>query len=478
MRISIICFLTVVLFCIQYLFAISHQTYSLGSYDCMFDGIGRSYDGTAYIGAGNDLNNCALYKYDPSGNRLVSLGTVRDASSKINNWKSNDIPGKVHTSIREYNGKMYFATHYWKETAQEFLEFRGGHLYEYDPKTGNMRDMTPDTVLAPNEGIMDIAIDKVRGLIYATTYPAGNIYQHNMNTGQNKKILGQNLNAADVTRYIFADNAGYVYWIMSPLLMYYDPDADEKKSFGPIPLFPSNCMRAVLYSFTRDTIYFSARNADATYRFIPKDGKLDILMTTSINAGALRYDLNRIYFPVPEGGSGVTNNTRYLKYVNVLTGAVSNNVYSSLPERTTGCEGVDKNGDLIFATKGHSSARVVKVTLDIPCANCVAPEPVVSLRSSSDRIRKPVFGVYPNPFSTSVNIQVLMRNAECGMPNINVCVYDINGRQMARFDQFRIPHSAFGIRHTWNPTDQPAGTYIIKAQVGPYKISKTVTLIK
>jgi ligand-binding sensor domain-containing protein len=69
---------------------------------------------------------------------------------------------------------------------------------------------------------------------------------------------------------------------------------------------------------------------------------------------------------------------------------------------------------------------------------------------------------YPNPFSTSTNLQVLLRSAECGVPNVSI--YDINGRQIARFDQFRIPHSEFGIRLTWDASRHPAGAYFIKAR--------------
>jgi hypothetical protein len=82
----------------------------------------------------------------------------------------------------------------------------------------------------------------------------------------------------------------------------------------------------------------------------------------------------------------------------------------------------------------------------------------------------------PNPFSSSVDIQVLMPNVECGMSN-EIVIYDIRGKQIARFNQFRIPHSEFGIRHTWSPKTCPNGIYIVRVQTGnQIKISKLMLI--
>jgi dienelactone hydrolase len=111
-----------------------------------------------------------------------------------------------------------------------------------------------------------------------------------------------------------------------------------------------------------------------------------------------------------------------------------------------------------------------------------------------DSIRKDVFGyqattikaypnrepefihVWPNPFSTSVKIQVLVRNDECGM--MNVSIFNINGRQIDRFDQFRIPHSAFGNSYIWDASSHPNGTYLIRIKVGNRIHTKRVALVR
>jgi hypothetical protein len=103
--------------------------------------------------------------------------------------------------------------------------------------------------------------------------------------------------------------------------------------------------------------------------------------------------------------------------------------------------------------------------------------------------------VYPNPFSTSVNIQVLMRNDECGMMNMGI--YDISGRLVYAFGtggvhtnyannvgtpplqyQFRIPHSAFRNSYTWDASDHPAGIYFCRLKMEDRVLQKKITLLR
>lgn len=47
--------------------AVSHITYSPPSgYGCIYDGVGRGYDGTVYVGIGNHTDNCILVKWLPA----------------------------------------------------------------------------------------------------------------------------------------------------------------------------------------------------------------------------------------------------------------------------------------------------------------------------------------------------------------------------------------------------------------------------
>jgi hypothetical protein len=450
--------ITVIAIIISGSYSASHKSYSLGSFPCMFDGIGRSYDGTVYIGSGNKADNCKLWRYDPDGDRLVGLGEIKTASQQAGNWKSKDIPGKIHTSVREMDGKIYFGTHFWEEDAVHYSRFRGGHLYEYNPQNRILRDLMTDTVLCPNEGIMDVAFDHQRKFIYGTTYPDGNIFQFNLNTGSIKKILSNNLLASDVTRFIFNDRQGRIYWITSPLLMYYDPVDDKKKAVGAVPLFPANHIKMVAYSFTRDTIFFSCRNADAIYRFVPDQSKIEVLTTENTRAAALRYDLNLLYYV--EMKSDNTSCTGRLKSVNVLTGVVSP-VYSGLPAtRITGCEGVDKNGDIIMATAGTSGATILKITLGIPCSNCIAEPPPVTgidyIRRASD-----VSGIkaYPNPFTGETRIVISKRTP---FTKKRIQVFNMTGQRVDHFSAGNNPLKVSSV--VWNAELLPSGLYLLAIQ--------------
>jgi hypothetical protein len=112
-------------------------------------------------------------------------------------------------------------------------------------------------------------------------------------------------------------------------------------------------------------------------------------------------------------------------------------------------------------------------------------------------LAEPVVQVFPNPFNTSTNIQVLMRNAECGMMNVYVDIFDIHGRFVGAIGrggvltknannlrtpplqrQFRIPNSAFGNSFTWVTSNQPAGTYLIRIKAGNNEITKKAILRK
>ena len=81
-------------------FAISHRTYTPPSgFGCIYDGIGASADGTVYFGLGNHTNDCVMLRYDPDADRFDQLGRISTASQAAGNWRSNDLPGKIHTSV-------------------------------------------------------------------------------------------------------------------------------------------------------------------------------------------------------------------------------------------------------------------------------------------------------------------------------------------------------------------------------------------
>jgi hypothetical protein len=157
-----------------------------------------------------------------------------------------------------------------------------------------------------------------------------------------------------------------------------------------------------------------------------------------------------------------------------------------------GCAAIDSGSSNLAPSRDIiGTSRPWGSGVDIGAYESFVPGQTRDFSMTRGRTSGPDFRVYPNPFSTSVKIQVLVRNAECGMMNMGI--YDISGRLVYMFStggvhtnsanyvrtpplqyQFRIPHSAFRIRYTWIPSGYPSGVYVITLTAGQDKISKKV----
>ena len=135
------------------------------------------------------------------------MGTVKAASELLDNWVTHaeanypanpfDAAGKIHTSIVEYKGKMYFGTHatcdmpsFQEDLATYPTFFRGGHLYSVETNGNAMMDCNgfAKEVMAPGLGIMDVAPDYHHNGFFGVGYPTGDYFYHDLNTGRSRKI--------------------------------------------------------------------------------------------------------------------------------------------------------------------------------------------------------------------------------------------------------------------------------------------------
>jgi hypothetical protein len=86
------------------------------------------------------------------------------------------------------------------------------------------------------------------------------------------------------------------------------------------------------------------------------------------------------------------------------------------------------------------------------------------------------FAAYPNPFSTSVLLE--LRNAKRELRNIHIGIYDIAGKLVYRLDQ-RISHSVERFPgYAWHASGTPPGVYVVRAQIGNSILSKKIELVK
>lgn len=108
--------------------------------------IGAASNGNIYIAASNHFQpttiseehgNVAIFKYNPTLDKISLLGDLKSTSMAVNNWMDYESQLKVHTFLMENtDGKMYFATDDYYPS--HFL--RGSHIYTIDMVTDELKD--------------------------------------------------------------------------------------------------------------------------------------------------------------------------------------------------------------------------------------------------------------------------------------------------------------------------------------------------
>ncbi|NLP09260.1 hypothetical protein GX408_02570, partial [bacterium] len=153
-----------------------------------YNGLSSASDGKIYYVLCSELMDIAgqMYSFDPASGRIEHLADL----SEICNEKEMRVvaQGKSHVNFCEYNGKLYFATHLGYYSIIDGMEktgiptagyhpYRGGHFLSYDLKSKTFEDLA----LAPHqEGILTMAMDTRRGMIYGLTWPTGRLLRYDV----------------------------------------------------------------------------------------------------------------------------------------------------------------------------------------------------------------------------------------------------------------------------------------------------------
>ena len=206
---------------------ISVQSYSISeispAYDGQWQGTVAASDGNVYFGASSHSNGkgAGFFKFDPRANRIAVLAA--DISTVVGENPTVVTPqGKIHSSIEEVDGWLYFGTHIAAINPTTVAKYTGGHVVGYEMATGRFRDLG---VLQPNQTIYaGLAADKVRKKLYVfTTYPGNNfrggpvvgssphVFRVDIATGA-KQDLGTVGSGSDFTGPIYVDHKGNA-WI-------------------------------------------------------------------------------------------------------------------------------------------------------------------------------------------------------------------------------------------------------------------------
>jgi hypothetical protein len=210
----------------------------------------------------------------------------------------------------------------------------------------------------------------------------------------------------------------------------------------------------------------------------------DLVYDLQITSGVLRFGNqstgknvvdNKWHHAVLTFKSGVSNATRvYLDGLPVFTGTHNISNYPNLRQGL----GIGRGGG------GYGQPRFFKGAIDefMIFNRPLTQAEVMQLAQKGPTgifgsAVKPVsdvmkLSVFPNPFSTSVNIKCSVRNEKLGIGIVKIAVYDIKGKLV--YSQLPIPNSQLG----WDSSNHPSGIYLVKVRVGNQILTKKITLLK
>jgi hypothetical protein len=159
----------------------SHDTYN---------GLSTASDGKIYYILCSELMDVAgqFYSFDPGTGKTDHLGDLTEMCGE----KGMNVvaQGKSHVDFYEANGKLYFATHLGYYSIINGMEmpgipsigyksYRGGHLLAFDMQAKS----TESLGIAPNsEGIITMAMDTRRGIIYGLTWPSAYFFRYDVSS--------------------------------------------------------------------------------------------------------------------------------------------------------------------------------------------------------------------------------------------------------------------------------------------------------
>jgi outer membrane protein assembly factor BamB len=142
---------------------------------------GSTPAGDIYVGGMDHATNAALYRLDAQTGRLRYAGDARSASEAAGNWRPGETAEKFHTRPLFFDGKVYVATLDRSTLDDAYLSRRGFHWYAYDPASDEFADLSaaePGGVAAAHGGLVTLAADPARGVIYGAGVPTGHIYRY------------------------------------------------------------------------------------------------------------------------------------------------------------------------------------------------------------------------------------------------------------------------------------------------------------
>jgi len=150
-------------------------------------------DGIIYGGTTGEVSY--LFMFDPEINKIRHLGRIPDQES-IHHSLVEDKDGKIYLGtgmnmFREINlskgglgAEGTIDKSLWEDIKNHFKDYSGGHLYRYNPASGNQKVKLPDMsceiedlgIPLAHNSIYALTINPEGNEIYGITYPDGHFF--------------------------------------------------------------------------------------------------------------------------------------------------------------------------------------------------------------------------------------------------------------------------------------------------------------
>lgn len=156
--------------------------------DSNYNALTATSDGNIHfvINTHNSNYGCRYYIFHPEKGSITLAGKLDEV---LREPAKTHIPqGKVHTPLIEHDGKIWFATHtaFYHGDLPELdsgkkTPYSGGRFMSYDLKSRRFTDLAR---VMPGEGIISMAMDSNRGVLYGLTWPSGILVSYDIEKRQ------------------------------------------------------------------------------------------------------------------------------------------------------------------------------------------------------------------------------------------------------------------------------------------------------
>lgn len=264
---------------------------------------GKVYGGTSGEAA-------YLFVYDPSINKVRHLGKlkgqqgihhalVQDSDGFIYIGTGVNVLRPLELTKKIPTGRDSVSDALWADIKKQYRNYEGGHLYRYDPASGDRQVLLPDGlcpiedlgIAVPNNGIYALSINPRGHIIYGISYPDGHLFEYQIrqktfrDLGElDRKIIfhGPERDWRSLPRAVLADDSGKVYTSGEDgSLVRYDPEEGRIRSTGlkiPGEYYPVQAYTGhpVVECLARDAkgLVYGGSSDGYLFSFDPVAGKL------------------------------------------------------------------------------------------------------------------------------------------------------------------------------------------------------------